>query len=113
MQTLYDKIMGVRNDCQSWLIYSPTNIVHYQKITILSKKNGKVLIDALLYSGLDQYRFIEMNIDENGKIITDKYNYVILDQALEKTANDIIKKHPIQLKNSILTQSQIDQILNN
>ena len=30
MQTLYDKIMGVRNDCQSWLIYSPTNIVHYQ-----------------------------------------------------------------------------------
>ena len=21
MQTLYDKIMGVRNDCQSWLIY--------------------------------------------------------------------------------------------
>jgi hypothetical protein len=84
-----------------------------KKITILSKKNGKVLIDALLYSGLDQYRFIEMNIDENGKIITDKYNYVILDQALEKTANDIIKKHPIQLKNSILTQSQIDQILNN
>ena len=77
-----------------------------KKITILSKKNGKVLIDALLYSGLDQYRFIEMNID-------DKYNYVILDQALEKTANDIIKKHPIQLKNSILTQSQIDQILNN
>lgn len=66
-----------------------------KKITILSKKNGKVLIDALLYSGLDQYRFIEMNIDENGKIITDKYNYVILDQALEKTANDIIKKHPI------------------
>ena len=36
-----------------------------KKITILSKKNGKVLIDALLYSGLDQYRFIEMNIDEN------------------------------------------------
>lgn len=62
-----------------------------KKITILSKKNGKVLIDALLYSGLDQYRFIEMNIDENRKIITDKYNYVILDQALEKTANDIIK----------------------
>lgn len=84
-----------------------------KKNTILSKKNGKVLIDALLYSGLDQYRFIEMNIDENGKIITDKYNYVILDQALEKTANDIIKKHHIQLKNSILTQSQIDQILNN
>lgn len=55
-----------------------------KKITILSKKNGKVLIDALLYSGLDQYRFIEMNIDENRKIIKDKYNYVILDQTLEK-----------------------------
>lgn len=51
-----------------------------------------------MYSGLDQYRLIEMNIDENRKIITDKYNYVILDQALEKAANDIIKKHPIQLK---------------
>ena len=54
----------------------------------------------------------------NGKaqrimVLSNKYNYVILDQALEKTANDIIKKHPIQLKNSILTQSQIDQILNN
>lgn len=69
-----------------------------KKITILSKKNGKVLIDALLYSGLDQYRFIEMNIDENGKIITDKYNYVILDQALEKTANDIIKKTSYSIK---------------
>ena len=29
MQTLYDKMMGVRNDCQSWLIYSPTDIVHH------------------------------------------------------------------------------------
>jgi len=29
MQTLYDRITGVRNDCQSWLICSPTNIVHH------------------------------------------------------------------------------------
>ena len=97
----------------TFLDYDTQMTNQLKKITILSKKNGKVLIDALLYSGLDQYRFIEMNIDENGEIITDKYNYVILDQALEKTANDIIKKHPIQLKNSILIQSQIDQILNN
>lgn len=73
----------------------------------------KILIDTVLCAGMNQYRFIETNINEDRTINIDNYKYIaVSDDTLEK-ANDILKSHPEYVKNSILTESQIEKLLQN
>lgn len=73
----------------------------------------KVLIDTVLCAGMNQYRFIETNVNEDRTINIDNYKYIaVSDDALEK-ANNILKSHPEYVKNSILTESQIKKLLQN
>lgn len=73
----------------------------------------KVLIDTVLCAGMNQYRFIETNVNEDKTINIDDYEYIaISDDTLEK-ANNILKSHPEYVKNSILTKSQIEKLLQN
>lgn len=62
---------------------------------------------------MNQYRFIETNVNEDRTINIDNYKYIaVSDDALEK-ANNILKSHPEYVKNSILTESQIEKLLQN
>lgn len=73
----------------------------------------KVLIDNVLCAGMNQYRFIETNVNEDRTINIDDYKYIaVSDDTLEK-ANNILKSHPKYVKNSILTESQIEKLLQN
>lgn len=73
----------------------------------------KVLIDTVLCAGMNQYRFIETNVNEDRTINIDDYKYItVSDDTLEK-ANNILKSHPKYVKNSILTESQIEKLLQN
>lgn len=73
----------------------------------------KVLIDTVLCAGRNQYRFIETNVNEDRTINIDDYKYIaVSDDTLEK-ANNILKSHPEYVKNSILTESQIEKLLQN
>lgn len=73
----------------------------------------KVLIDTVLCAGMNQYRFIETNVNEDRTINIDDYKYIaVSDDTLEK-ANNILKSHPEYVKNSILTESQIEKLLQN
>lgn len=73
----------------------------------------KVLIDTVLCAGMNQYRFIETNVNEDRTINIDNYKYIaVSDDTLEK-ANNILKSHPEYVKNSILTESQIEKLLQN
>ena len=64
----------------------------------------KLLIDTLLCSGMNEYRFIETTLNE------DKYDYVSVDDNILKKANEIVKTQPIFLENSILPKAQIRNI---
>ena len=75
-------------------------------------KMGKLLIDTALCSGMNEYRFIEVFLNDDGTIDLNKYNYVNVDDGTLKKANGIIKEQPIFLKNSVLTKSQIEKLLN-
>ena len=76
-----------------------------KKIKLNNKMEQKILIDSLLCSGENEYRFIEI-ITKNGIIDTKEYKYIEVDNNIKKIANDIIKTNKNAIENSILTKEQ-------
>ncbi|WP_317317145.1 type II toxin-antitoxin system RnlB family antitoxin [Longibaculum muris] len=74
--------------------------------------NRRVLVDLALKSGIDQYRFVEFNVDRFGKIILSSNNYVQLNSSFENIANQFLKQEKDIVLHSILTENQKQQILN-
>ncbi|MBR7927227.1 type II toxin-antitoxin system RnlB family antitoxin [Aerococcaceae bacterium zg-ZUI334] len=79
-------------------------------IRIFPNDTGKLLIDTLLCSGMNEYRFIETTLNEDGTIDLDNYEYVSVNDEVLKKANEIVKSQPIFLENSILPEVQIRKI---
>ncbi len=75
-------------------------------------KKRKVLVDALLYSGLNEHRFIEFETNENGKLDFNNFRYVEVAKVIIDHANNIVKNEPNYLENSILPDSIINKIKN-
>ena len=74
-------------------------------------KTGNVLIDTVLCSGMNEYRFIETDLNEDGTINLDHCHYVSVDDNVLNTANGILNHNPASLKNSVLPMSQIRKII--
>ena len=83
-----------------------------KKVKVSGRINERLLIDAALCSGVNEYRFMEIPLKENGRLMIDEYKYVSVDDATEEEANKILKGQIKYLKNSILPDFQIDEILN-
>lgn len=79
-------------------------------IQLLPSNGGKVLIDTALVSGINSYRFIEIETNEDGSLNLDQYHYPEINRNILKIANSIIREEPLWLKNSVLTNSQKEQI---
>mgnify|MGYP002547878094 FL=1 len=75
-------------------------------------KPEHVLVDFALKTGIDKYRFVEFDINESGKIDLNSYKYVSLNPFYETLANNFLKDKKEIVLNSILTDSQINQLLN-
>lgn len=103
------------------------NILGYQKIiTLLDYKKrissclkkvkmppsvkGKVLVDTVLVSGMNSYRFLEVEVNLNGNLNLNNYSYIVPSNTLLSKANSIINREPVWLNNSILTSSQKELI---
>lgn len=76
-----------------------------------SNKPEHVLVDLALKTGIDKYRFVEFDINESGKIELDTYKYVSVNTIYETLANNFLKDKKEIVLNSILTDSQINQLL--
>lgn len=76
-----------------------------KEIKLNDKTEQKILVDTLLCSGENEYRFIEI-ITKNGIIDTKKYKYIEVDNNIKKIANDIVKTNENAIENSILTKEQ-------
>lgn len=81
-------------------------------IKLSPKHNGKILIDTLLCSGMNEYRFIITTRNEDGTIDLNQCDYICVDNDVLKKANEIIKFQPTYLRNSILPEKQINNFLN-
>lgn len=77
-----------------------------KELKLLSTFRGKVLVDTALVSGINSYRFIEIEVNKDGSLNLNNYSYSEVNKDILKIANSIIKKEPVWLKNSILTNSQ-------
>lgn len=76
-----------------------------KKIKLNDKIEQKILVDSILCSGKNEYRFIEMTT-KNGIIYTKEYKYIEVDNNIEKLADEIIKMNKNAVENSILTKNQ-------
>ncbi|HZK57448.1 MAG TPA: type II toxin-antitoxin system RnlB family antitoxin, partial [Clostridia bacterium] len=81
-----------------------------KSIKVSSLENKRILIDTALVSGINKYRFIECKINTDGTVDLSDYKYIDINSNILKIANNIIRKEPIKLNNSILTVPQIDYI---
>lgn len=75
-------------------------------------KPEHVLVDLALKTGIDKYRFVEFDINESGKIDLSSYKYVSVNTFYETLANNFLNDKKEIVLNSILTDSQINQLLN-
>lgn len=74
-------------------------------------KGKKALVDLALKSGLDEYRFVEFDVDEKGKIILDSNSYIKVSKDIEKAANCFLQQRRDIVNNSFLTDKQKREIL--
>ena len=69
-------------------------------------------INADGYKTLEEGQTVEFDINESGKIELDTYKYVSVNTIYETLANIYLKDKKEIVLNSILTDSQINQLLN-
>lgn len=74
-------------------------------------KGKKALVDLALKSGLDEYRFVAFDVDENGKINLKSNRYIKVSKEIEKTANCFLQQRRDIVNNSFLTDNQKKEIL--
>lgn len=69
-----------------------------KSIRMSPSETGKLLIDTILCSGMNEYRFIETTLNEDGTINLNQYKYVSVSNDVLEKANEIVKHQPIFLK---------------
>lgn len=89
-----------------------TNISFYlNSIKLENVKDGVVLIDTILCSGDNRYRFISFVLNKDGTLNLDSNKYVNGRDDVLEVANSALKTVPMFVKNSVLPKVEIDRIL--
>ena len=113
---------------QKYLINSLFNSEYAEIITILDyeirvnsylsqlvfpdpAKGKKAIVDLALKSGIDKYRFVSFDIDENGKIVRGSNRYVALSEEMELCANGFLREQKEIVMNSFLSKEQKNMLL--
>lgn len=71
----------------------------------------KAIVDLALKSGVDQYRFVSFDVDDNGRIIRNSNSYITVSKEIENTANHFLQQKRDIVLNSFLTETQKQRIL--
>ena len=71
---------------------------------------SKIVVDMALKTGIDEYRFIEYEINSVGQINTETRKYVNVSDNIILLANKLLVAEADILNNSILTLSAIDKL---
>lgn len=71
----------------------------------------KIIVDLALKSGMDKYRFVEFDVDNNGRIVLNSNCYVQVSKEIEEKANFYLKQKGDIVLNSFLTDRQKQAIL--
>lgn len=77
----------------------------------LPYQHNKCIIDTLVNSGLSKYRFIEVNILPDNSLDIGHCRYIDSCKEIKECANSILCRYPERIKNSVLTDSQIENLI--
>lgn len=84
---------------------------YLSELVLPSFKGKKALVDLALKSGLDEYRFVAFDVDDQGKIIFSTNSYIKVSKDIEKAANGFLQQRSDIVNNSFLTDTQKREIL--
>ena len=84
---------------------------YLSELVFPSFKGKKALVDLALRSGLDEYRFVEFDVDDYGKLILNTNSYARVSKEIEEVANCFLRQKGEIVNNSILTDTQKNYIL--
>lgn len=84
---------------------------YLSELVFPSFKGKKALVDLALRSGLDEYRFVEFDVDDSGKLILNTNCYARVSKEIEEVANCFLQQKSDIVNNSILTDTQKRDIL--
>lgn len=84
---------------------------YLSELVLPSFKGKKALVDLALKSGLDEYRFVTFDVDDQGKIILSTNSYIKVSKDIEKVANSFLQQRSDIVNNSFLTDTQKREIL--
>ena len=79
---------------------------YLSEFVIPSCQGKKVLIDLALKSGMDEYRFVEFDVDKDGRIIVGSNKYAKVTEDIRNTADSFLKQECDIVNNSMLTDTQ-------
>ena len=79
---------------------------YLSELIIPSCPGKKVLVDLALKSGMDEYRFVEFDVDKNGRIIVGSNKYAKVTEDIRNTADSFLKQECDIVNNSMLTDTQ-------
>lgn len=82
-------------------------------LNVNNKKQRKVIVDMVLKTGLNEYRFLEYDVANDGRIILDSSKTVNLGEDLINLANSFIQEKKDILKNSMLSTAEKERLLTN
>ena len=68
-----------------------------------SLSGRKIIVDLALKSGMDKYRFVEFDVDNNGRIVLNSNCYLQVSKEIEEKANFYLKQKGDIVLNSFLT----------
>ena len=71
----------------------------------------KAIVDLALKTGINRYRFVEFDLDDEGRIIPETDNYVLVSAEIEALANGYLRDKREIVLNSILTDARKKEIL--
>lgn len=80
---------------------------YLSEITLPSDLKGKkALVDLALKTGIDEYRFVAFDVDDNGKIDFNSNNYIEVSRDMENIANMYLLQREEFIENSFLSDGQ-------
>lgn len=74
-------------------------------ISTEQRTERKILVDLALKVGLNEYRFVDYDVDEDGKILFNSSRYLHPTKKIIQIADSFIKQQREIVENSMITKS--------
>lgn len=78
-----------------------------------NKNRRKIIVDTALKTGMNKYRFIVYDVNNNGKVLFGDSEYLTPCESIVNSANSFLKEHPRIIEYSMLSLAEKEMLLNN